>query len=196
MAEAPLRRRVSLVLATRNDHKLREVRRMAGDALALDPLPPEAPTPEETGSRYADNALIKARSAVRATGRPAVADDSGIEADALGGRPGVHSARYAGPAATDEDNLAKFVAEVPPGSLLRYVCVLAYVSPDGEERLFEGSCAGRMADAPRGEEGFGYDPVFVPEGERRTMAELSAVEKDAISHRGRAVRRLVAWLAA
>lgn len=196
MAEAALRRRVPLVLATRNDHKLREVRRMAGDALALDPLPPEAPTPEETGSRYADNALIKARSAVRATGRPAIADDSGIEADALGGRPGVHSARYAGPAATDEDNLAKFVAEVPPGSPLRYVCVLAYVSPDGEERLFEGSCAGRMADAPRGEEGFGYDPVFVPEGERRTMAELSAVEKDAISHRGRAVRRLVAWLAA
>ena len=194
MAEAARRRPVALVLATRNDHKLREVRRMAGDALALDPLPAEAPTPEETGHGYADNALIKARSAARATGRPSIGDDSGIEADALGGRPGVRSARYAGPDASDEENLAKLVAEVPPGSRLRYVCVLAYVSPDGEERLFEDACAGRMADAPRGEEGFGYDPVFVPDGEERTMAELSAAEKDAISHRGRALRRLMAWL--
>lgn len=194
MAEAARRRPVPLVLATRNDHKLREVGRMAGDVLALDPLPAEAPTPEETGHGYAENALIKARSAARATGRPSIADDSGIEADALGGRPGVRSARYAGPAASDEENLAKFVSEVAPGSRLRYVCVLAYVSPDGEERLFEGTCAGRMADAPRGDDGFGYDPVFVPDGEERTMAQLSPTEKDAISHRGRAVRRLLAWL--
>jgi XTP/dITP diphosphohydrolase len=184
----------ALILATRNAHKVREVARLAGGAVELEPLPEEAPTPEETGTTYAENALIKARSAVRATGRPAIADDSGIEAEALDGRPGVRSARFAGPSATDAENLAKLVAEAPPGSGLRYVCVVAYVAPDGTERLFEGSCAGRMAERPRGAGGFGYDPVFVPDGEARTMAELDAAEKDAISHRGEAVRRLVAWL--
>ena len=102
--------------------------------------------------------------------------------------------RYAGPEATDEENLARFIEEVPPGSRLRYVCVIAHVAPDGEEHLFEGRCEGTMAVESRGVNGFGYDPVFVPDGERRTMAELSDAEKDRISHRGNAARALRAWL--
>ena len=151
-------------------------------------------SPPEDGETYADNALIKARAAAAAAGRAAIADDSGIEAEALGGAPGVHTARYAGPDATDEENLARFCAEVPAGSALRYVCVIAHVTPDGAETLFEGTCAGTMAAERAGDGGFGYDPVFVPEGETRTMAELSDGEKDAISHRGLAARALQAWL--
>ena len=129
--------------------------------------------------------------------RIAIADDSGIEAEALGGAPGVRSARYAGPSATDQANLDKLMREAPPGSALRYVCVIAYVDPrTGEERLFHGECRGQLAANARGWRGFGYDPAFVPEGEahERTMAELSDQEKDAISHRGRAARALAEWL--
>jgi XTP/dITP diphosphohydrolase len=180
----------ALLLATRNDHKLREFARLLG-GLALDPLPDGLPSPEETGETYGENALIKARAAVAATGRMAFADDSGIEAAALGGRPGVRSARYAGEDASDGENLAKLRAEVPEGTALRYVCVIALVRPDGEEQRFEGTCDGTMAPAGRGTRGFGYDPVFVPDDPSaggRTMAELSDAEKDAISHRGRAAR--------
>jgi XTP/dITP diphosphohydrolase len=186
---------VRLLLATRNAHKLREFARLL-PAAALDPLPDGVPTPPEDGETYADNALIKARAATAATGRPAIADDSGIEAEALGGRPGVRTARYAGPDATDEENLARFEAEVPPDSALRYVCVIAHVDPAGEERLFEGRCEGTMAEHRAGERGFGYDPIFVPTGEQRTMAELTDEEKDAISHRGHAARALGEWLEA
>jgi len=184
-----------LLLATRNDHKLREFVRLLPGA-ELDPLPDGVDTPPEDGETYADNALIKARAAAAATGRAAIADDSGIEADALDGAPGVRTARYAGPGATDEENLARFEAEVPAGSPLRYVCVVAHVAPDGEERLFYGRCDGTMAAARAGARGFGYDPVFVPAGETRTMAELEDGEKDAISHRGLAARALWDWLAA
>jgi XTP/dITP diphosphohydrolase len=188
---------VRLLLATRNDHKLREFERLLGD-VALDPLPDGVATPPESGDTYAANALIKARAAVAATGRAAIADDSGIEAETLGWGPGVRTARYAGPRATDAENLERFVAEVPPGAPLRYVCVIAHVAPDGAERLFEGRCEGTMAPAPAGAGGFGYDPVFVPveeDGDRpRTMAELADAEKDAISHRGRAARALREWL--
>jgi XTP/dITP diphosphohydrolase len=184
---------VRLLLATRNAHKVREFARLL-PGIELEPLPDGVETPPEDGDTYAANALIKARAAARATGRPAVADDSGIEADALGGRPGVHSARYAGAGATDEANLARLRTEAPPGSRLRYVCVIAHVAPDGEEHLFEGRCEGTMAVESRGVNGFGYDPVFVPDGERRTMAELSDAEKDRISHRGNAARALRAWL--
>jgi XTP/dITP diphosphohydrolase len=184
----------SLVLATGNAHKLREVGRLLGEQVALAPLPPGFEAPEETGDTYAENALIKARAAAQATGRPAIADDSGIEAAALGGRPGVRSARYAGPQATDEENLRKFVEEVPDGTEVRYVCVIAHVDADGRETLFEGVCAGHKTSPPRGERGFGYDPIFVPDGETRTMAELSDEEKDRISHRGRAARALAEWL--
>lgn len=179
-----------LLLATRNDHKVREF-----DALlpaGVDPLPEDVVLPPETGETFAENALGKARAAAAATGRVAIADDSGIEAEALGGRPGVRSARYAGDHATDADNLAKLLAEAPVGSALAYVCAIAYVDPErGVEQLFEGRCTGTLAAEPRGTNGFGYDPAFIPD-ERPdvTMAELDPGEKDAISHRGRAVALL------
>jgi XTP/dITP diphosphohydrolase len=189
---------VRLVLASRNAHKLQELERMLGGSVGLDALPPEVELPPETGETFAANALIKARAAAAATGRAALADDSGIEAAALDGRPGVRSARYAGPAATDEENLALLRREAPAGSRLRYVCVIAHVTPEGAERLFEGTCTGTMSAQERGAGGFGYDPVFLPDGDAagRTMAELSPQEKDAISHRGRAAQALQAWLAA
>jgi len=186
------------VLATRNPHKLREFERLLAPAgIAVEPLPDGIELPPEDGETFAENALPKARAAATATGRPAIADDSGIEAAALEGAPGVRSARFAGDGATDEQNLVKLISEAPVGTGLRYVCMLAYVDPGaGAERLFEGVCDGQMARARRGEGGFGYDPVFVPDGEPacRTMAELSDAEKDSISHRGRAARALVAWL--
>jgi XTP/dITP diphosphohydrolase len=184
-----------LVLATRNDHKVREVDRLM-DGVAVERLPEQVALPPEDGDTFADNALGKARAAAAALGRPAIADDSGIEAAALGGAPGIRSARYAGPAATDAENLAKLRVEAPAGSGLRYVCVMAYAEPHGKERTFTGVCDGTLAADARGSGGFGYDPAFlpvdVPDG--RTMAELSDTEKDAISHRGRAARELLAWL--
>ncbi len=186
----------SLILATRNRHKLREFERLlAPAAIAVQGLPAWVELPPEVGSTFAANALPKARAAAAQTGRPALADDSGIEAEALSGRPGVLSARYAGPNATDEENLAKLEREAGAGSGLRYVCALAYVDPTGGvEEVFCGDCPGRLAGERRGERGFGYDPVFLPDGgfAGRTMAELSDEEKDLISHRGRAVAALLA----
>jgi XTP/dITP diphosphohydrolase len=188
----------SLVLASRNPHKLAEMRRLFEPAgITIEELPPEVELPPEDALTFADNAVPKARSAAAATGRPSIADDSGIEASVLNGAPGVRSARYAGVDATDEENLEKFVAEVPSDSRLRYVCALAYVDPaTGDERVFFGDCRGRMARARAGSNGFGYDPIFVPDatGDNRTMAELSDAEKDAISHRGHAVRALMRWI--
>jgi XTP/dITP diphosphohydrolase len=186
-----------LVLATRNDHKVREVGRLL-DGVTIEPLPAHVTLPPEDGDTYAANALGKARAAARALGRPAIADDSGIEADALGGAPGIFSARFAGPDASDADNLALLRARAPAGSGLRYVCVMAYAEPDGAERTFEGVCTGKLAAIARGSGGFGYDPAFLPDdtADGRTMAELSDAEKDAISHRGRAARALLEWLAA
>jgi XTP/dITP diphosphohydrolase len=182
------------MLATRNAHKLREFERLL-PGVALDPLPDGEPSPEETGDTYAENALIKARAAAGATGRAAFADDSGIEAEALGWLPGVRTARYAGEHASDEDNLDKLHQEAPAGSRLRYVCVIAHVAPDGAEHVFEGRCTGTLAATRSGTRGFGYDPLFVPDdAPGRTMAELSDAEKDAISHRGHAARALLAWL--
>jgi XTP/dITP diphosphohydrolase len=188
----------SFVLATRNPHKVREVNRLLAPAgISVDALPAEVQLPPEDGETFAENALVKAQVAAAATGRPAIADDSGIEADALGGAPGVRSARYAGEGASDEQNLQKLIHEVPAGTVLRYVCALAYVDPEaGREHIALGECRGRRGDAPRGSRGFGYDPVFVPDGDgqNRTMAELTDAEKDAISHRGNAVRALLEWL--
>ncbi len=190
-------RPASLVLATRNPHKLRELERLLTPAaVAVEPLPEAVELPPEEGDTFEANALPKARTAAAHTGRAAIADDSGIEAQALGGRPGVRSARYAGPGAGDVENLEKLMREAPPGSALRYVCALAYVDPvSGTEQVFFGDSRGRLATAPRGEQGFGYDPAFLPEGDYggRTMAELADEEKDLISHRGRAVRALLAW---
>ncbi|HUE25767.1 MAG TPA: RdgB/HAM1 family non-canonical purine NTP pyrophosphatase [Solirubrobacteraceae bacterium] len=188
----------SLVLATRNPHKVREVARLLEPTgITVEPLPEGIELPPETGETFEANALPKARIAAAATGRAAIADDSGIEAEALGGLPGVRSARYAGPDATDQENLHKLLREAPAGSPLRYVCALAYVDPQaGEERVFFGYCTGRMAPDPRGSGGFGYDPAFIPDEtpDDRTMAELSDSEKDAISHRGNAVRAFAQWL--
>jgi XTP/dITP diphosphohydrolase len=185
---------VRLVLASRNPHKLREL----GALLRphdLEPLPDGVELPPETGTTFAANALIKGRAAAAATGSAAVADDSGIQAAALGGAPGVWSARYAGEGATDEENLAKLLREVPDDGDRRvaYVCVLVYVEPGGAEEVVEGRCSGVLAAEPRGSGGFGYDPAFVPDDYPggRTMAELSPAEKDAISHRGRAARELL-----
>ncbi|MBA3808299.1 MAG: non-canonical purine NTP pyrophosphatase [Solirubrobacterales bacterium] len=189
---------MKLLLATHNEHKRRELERLlAGSGWQVDGLPEHVRMGPEDAETFAENALGKARAAAQATGRLSIADDSGIAAAALGGAPGVRSARYAGEQASDRENLEKLMREVPAGSALEYVCVIAMVDPrDGSELLFDGRCAGRMAAQERGEGGFGYDPVFVAEdapGEL-TMAELSARQKDEISHRGRAARELRAWL--
>jgi len=188
---------VRLVLATRNDHKVRELSRLL-PGVQLEPLPPGVTLPPEDGDTFTANAVGKARAAARALGRPAIGDDSGVEAEALGGAPGIHSARFAGPDADDGENLAKLRAEAPAGSGLRYVCVMAYAEPDGTAATFTGTCDGTLAADARGTGGFGYDPAFLPAdvADGRTMAELSDEEKDAISHRGRATRALAAWLAA
>jgi XTP/dITP diphosphohydrolase len=187
---------VRLVLATRNPHKQREFARLLpGHEVVL--LPENVELPPETGGSFAENAIAKARAAAAATGEATIADDSGVEAAALGGGPGVHSARFAGAGATDGENLDKLRREVPVGSALAYTCALAFVDRRrSAERLFEARCKGAMAPEPRGERGFGYDPVFVPDDAdgRRTMAELTDDEKDAISHRGRAARALLEWL--
>jgi XTP/dITP diphosphohydrolase len=190
-----------VILATRNEHKLRELAEIL-PGVELQALPEGVEMPPEDGDSFAANALIKARAAHVATGEAAIADDSGIEAAALGGRPGIYSARYAGEGASDEENLEKLLAEVAAAGDDRraaYVCAIALIGSDGAEQTFEARCEGRLIEAPRGSGGFGYDPAFVPDDtgteDERTMAELSAAEKHAISHRGRAARLLAAHLA-
>jgi XTP/dITP diphosphohydrolase len=171
---------------------------MLGDH-ELRPLPDEVELPPESGETFAENAIVKARTAAGAAGLPALGEDSGIVVAALGGEPGIRSARYAGEQATDEQNLAKLIHEMEgiDDRGAAYVCALAYAEPGGDERLFEGRCEGRLARAPEGEGGFGYDPIFIGQDsprENSTMASLSQQEKDAISHRGRAAALLLAWL--
>jgi XTP/dITP diphosphohydrolase len=191
--------RPRVVVATRNEHKLRELGEIL-TGVELEPLPPEVELPPERGETFADNALAKARAAHVTTGAAAIADDSGIEARALGGAPGVRSARFAGPGASDEQNLDLLLGELDGASdrSVAYVCVLAYVDGEGRERAFEGRCEGTLAAEPRGSGGFGYDPAFVPTDtgneDARTMAELSPEEKHEISHRGRAARKLAELL--
>lgn len=190
-----------LVLATRNPGKLAEFRRIlaAGgldgvELIGLADLPPyddEA----ETGATFADNALAKARAAAAHTGLPAVADDSGLCVDALNGMPGVLSARWSGRHGDDRANLElvlRQVADVPDERRgAAFVCAAALVTPAGQERRAEGRVAGALLRTPRGSGGFGYDPIFVPVGEKRTTAELSPADKDALSHRGQALRTLM-----
>jgi XTP/dITP diphosphohydrolase len=184
---------VRLVLATRNEHKLREFSLLL-EPHEIVPLPDDVELPPETGETFEDNARTKADAAASTTGMASVADDSGIEAAALDGRPGVRSARYAGNGASD---LAKLLAEIPDHGNRRvaYVCALAYAEPGAETRVFTERCEGELAHEPRGDGGFGYDPAFVPAdiNDGRTMAELSVAEKDAISHRGRAARAFLDW---
>ena len=191
-----------MIFATANKHKLREMRELLPD-LTLKPLPDGVELPPEEGDSFAEIALEKARTAQRATGEAAIGDDSGIEAMGLGGRPGIHSARYGGADATDEENLAKLlreVAETGEDRRAAYHCALALVGADGAEQVFEARCEGSLIEEARGEGGFGYDPAFVPDDtgpdDSRTMSELSQVEKNEISHRGRAARLLAARLGA
>jgi len=185
-------------IASRNPGKIREILQICADWpvewITADSDPREWPEVEETGETYLDNALLKARAVAEALGVPCVADDSGIEVDALGGAPGTRSARFAGEGAGDEANLQLLIdsiADTPePERTARYRCVVVAVWPDGRIEHAEATCEGELITERRGTGGFGYDPVFVPEGEWRTMAELSAGEKDAISHRGRAFREL------
>ena len=167
----------------------------------LDPLPDGVELPPEDGESFAEIALEKARTAHAATGRPAIADDSGIGAVALDGRPGIHSARYGGEDASDEDNLEKLLREVAAADGERgayYVCALALIEADGSEHVFEARCDGYLIEEARGEGGFGYDPAFVPEAtgpeDTRTYSEISQAEKNEISHRGRAARLLARHL--
>lgn len=189
-----------MILATGNAHKIREFRKLLPGVM-IEPMPDGLALPPETGDTYAANALIKARAVHRQTGGGVIADDSGIEAKALGGRPGIRSARYAGEDATDAENLALLLRETAGlDDRARYVCVIALVDPAGNERLFEGVCPGRLIREPRGEGGFGYDPAFIPDAtgpdDGRTMAELAPDEKNRISHRGEAARALLAGLPA
>ena len=197
----PLRAQV-WVVATGNAGKLAEMRALLGDLpLALRGLAdlPRIELPPE-GDDYAENAVAKARAVALATGLPALGDDSGLEVDALGGRPGVHSARYGGPGRDDAARVALLLhelASVPEAQRsARFVCVVALVTPDGDSVTARGSCEGRILAAPRGEGGFGYDPVFAAEGRDVSLAELPADEKNRLSHRGRAVAALRAKLRA
>jgi XTP/dITP diphosphohydrolase len=193
---------VRVVLASGNSGKLRELGSLVApfgfDLVAQSTLGVE--TPAETGKTFAENALLKARHAAAATNLPALADDSGIEVDALGGRPGIYSARYAGEGANDQANLRKMLDEmrdVPaPQRTARYQCVIAFVTTatDPAPILASGTWEGTLIHDPRGLGGFGYDPIFVPSGFDRTAAELDPGEKNSLSHRGQALRALVMQL--
>lgn len=193
---------MKVVLATRNRGKAAEMARiLEGSGIELVTLDeyPELVLPPETGQTFAENSLDKARFVARETGLCALADDSGLEVDALGGRPGVRSARYSGEGATDRQNFEKLLAELkgagPDKRSARFRCALAFVERGGGEHIFEGSFEGVIAEAPRGSGGFGYDPVFVVPEKGLTAAELAPGEKDRISHRAKAVEAFKAFIA-
>ncbi len=194
---------MKIVLATHNAKKLSELRRVVAEqGLALEVLGLDDvanyPEPAETERTFEGNALLKARACVAATGLPALADDSGIAVDLLNGMPGVRSARWAGKGATDQANLDLLIAQLadtdPAERTARFVCAVAFVDAAGTEHVVRAAMEGTLVSQPRGGNGFGYDPIFVAEGHTRTNAELSPAEKDAISHRGQAVRAMLQWL--
>ena len=182
-----------LVVASKNPDKIAEIELALNRAGVATEIVRGLDWPDvyESGSTLEENALIKARAVAEATGLPVVADDTGLEVDALGGAPGVHTARFAGDGARYEDNVAKMIEVMKEETLrsARFRTVTALVFPDGAEVVAEGSLEGRIAEAPRGTRGFGYDPVFEVDG--RTLAEMTLEEKDSISHRARAVRALI-----
>ena len=194
---------MKVVLATRNKGKAREIDRILEgtgvDIVSLDEFPGVS-LPPETGATMKENALIKAAAVLAATGLPALADDSGLEVDFLGGAPGVYSARFAGEDATDEENWRKLLKELEGVPIAkrtaRFRCVMALVGLDGGERCFEGVFEGVIADGPKGSNGFGYDPVFLISSKGMTSAELSPDEKNSISHRARALDALKSYLGA
>ena len=190
-----------IVVATRNRKKIAEIARMLEGTdisiMSLDEFP-DGPEVGEDLPDFEGNALKKARAAAAFTGRAALADDSGLVVDALGGAPGVYSARDAGEGASDPDNHRKLIAEmadVPVGKrTARFVCVMAYVSPEWAEHIFKGTVEGRLGFENRGENGFGYDPLFIPEGHEQSFAEMSGEEKDSMSHRGRALAAFIKFI--
>jgi XTP/dITP diphosphohydrolase len=190
----------SLVFATRNAGKLREASEILGAAgfVIAGAAELDLPDVEETGATFEENALLKADSAAKISGLPALGDDSGLEVDALDGRPGVLSARYGGPGLDDAGRRAKLLAElrdVPDARrTARFVCAVALVTPGGETRITRGVCAGRILREERGTGGFGYDRLFAPEGQTLTFGELPAETKHALSHRGRALAIVRTWL--
>ena len=193
---------VRLVLATHNAGKLAELRRILdaqhlGHVRLLSAADAGLGEPEETGTTFTENALLKARAAAAASGYACLADDSGLEVDALGGEPGVHSARYAGAHGDDAANLALVLERMAgaPDRRARFVCVAALVTPDGAHYTETGVLEGTLTLEPRGTNGFGYDPIFQPLGAAATTAEMTAEAKDAISHRGRAFRAIAGWVA-
>jgi XTP/dITP diphosphohydrolase len=205
MTSAPTQAPPRLVLATANQHKLVELTRILADGrvdVALTSLAefPGAPDVAETGATFAANALLKAHAIAQFTGLPAVADDSGLCADALNGMPGVLSARWSGRHGADEANLRLVLAQlsdVPDERRgAQFVCAAALVLPGGREHVSEGVMRGRLIREPRGHNGFGYDPIFVPESADITTAEMASAEKDRISHRGKALRGLAPVIAA
>ncbi|WGD38661.1 RdgB/HAM1 family non-canonical purine NTP pyrophosphatase [Lysinibacter sp. HNR] len=190
-----------IVLASHNSHKLQELRAIIGSELGVHQLIGyDGPAPVEDGTTFAENALIKARAAAAHTGLPALADDSGIAVDILGGSPGIFSARWGGPARDDRQNLELLLWQLkdvaPAHRAAQFVCAAAYVLPDGSEHAELGVWPGRVLTEPDGENGFGYDPIFAPEGEERSSAGLSSGEKNLTSHRARAFRTLVPGLIA
>jgi XTP/dITP diphosphohydrolase len=205
MTSAPTQAPPRLVLATANQHKLVELTRILADGrvdVALTSLAefPGAPDVAETGATFAANALLKAHAIAQFTGLPAVADDSGLCADALNGMPGVLSARWSGRHGADEANLRLVLAQlsdVPDERRgAQFVCAAALVLPGGREHVSEGVMRGRLIREPRGQNGFGYDPIFVPESADITTAEMASADKDRISHRGKALRGLAPVIAA
>lgn len=191
-----------LLLATRNSHKTREFAEILGGEFVVRDLSEElgAPVIEETGSTFAENAILKAVGISKRSPELVVADDSGLEVDALDGAPGVFSARYAGPGATDVENIARLLSELSAASkerlpAARFRCVLALARNGEVLGTFEGAVEGVIVNSPRGRSGFGYDPIFQPNGFAHTFAELSAAEKNQISHRAQAIRLLRARLA-
>ena len=194
-----------LVIASRNNHKIQEMRRiLAGAGLDIELVGtaefPDLPDVEEIGVTFAANALLKARAVSEFTGLPAVGDDSGLCVDALNGMPGILSARWSGTHGNDQANLELLLAQISQVPIDRrgasFVCAAAYVHPDGTEFVVEGQMPGALIDTPRGENGFGYDPVFVPHGHQVTSAEMTSELKDSISHRGKALASLAIALKA
>ncbi|WP_314175478.1 RdgB/HAM1 family non-canonical purine NTP pyrophosphatase [Streptomyces winkii] len=200
-SSAPTRPGRRLVLATRNPHKVTELRAILAEAdldmeLVGADAYPDIPDVKETGVTFAENALLKARTLAQATGVPAIADDSGLCVDVLGGAPGIFSARWAGRHGDDKANLDLLLAQLtdidPAHRAAHFACAAALALPDGTERVTEGQLRGTLRHTPSGTGGFGYDPILQPDGDTRTCAELTPEEKNAISHRGRAFRALAA----
>ena len=192
---------MEIVLATRNKKKIEEIKRVIGDMpvsiLTIDAFP-ECPEVEEEGVTFQENAVRKATTVAQCTGKPSLADDSGLEVNTLSNAPGVLSSRYAGEGATDAKNIEKLLHEmrsiVDEERNARFVCCLALAFPDGRVEIFSGQVEGRIGREPKGSHGFGYDPLFYPEGHNKTFAEMPADDKDTLSHRGKALRAFQKYL--